>query len=199
MRTELTWPDTADEALLSAVHRVMHAVAELGGAIGYLEPPGREQTDPWVEETLKAVRNGDARLALATVDGVVEGMGLWRREPVAVFAHSAEVGKIMAHPSARGLGLGGRIVSALTASAREAGIETLRLSVRGNNHGAIGLYEALGFKEWGRLPNVVEVGRRRFDEVHMFLDLGKAPDVILHGSAPGGPGSSPRRPAAGSL
>jgi ribosomal protein S18 acetylase RimI-like enzyme len=26
---------------------------------------------------------------------------------------------------------------------------------RGNNHGAIELYEQLGFREWGRQPNVI--------------------------------------------
>ncbi|WP_049567050.1 GNAT family N-acetyltransferase [Nonomuraea sp. SBT364] len=193
MRIDLTWPDTADEELQSAVHRVMHDVAGHGGAIGFVEPPGRERTDPWLEDLLKAVRDGDARLALARVDGTVQAMGLWRRSPLAVFAHSAELGKIMAHPSARGLGLGRLVVSALTAGARAAGLETLTLSVRGNNHGAIELYEELGFTEWGRLPNVVEVGRERFDEVHMYLGLGRAPDLVLHGSAPGGLGSSPRR------
>ncbi|MGW0479687.1 N-acetyltransferase family protein [Nonomuraea sp. NPDC003214] len=193
MRIDLTWPDSADEELQSAVHRVMHAVAGLGGAIGYPEPPGREQTDPWLEEVLKAVRDGDARLALARVDGTVQAMGLWRRSPHAVFTRTAEVAKIMAHPSARGLGLGRLVVSALTDSARAAGLETLTLSVRSNNHGAIELYEELGFTEWGRLPNVVEVGRERYDEVHMSIALGRAPGVIPRGSGPGGPGSSPRR------
>ncbi|WP_090929523.1 GNAT family N-acetyltransferase [Nonomuraea jiangxiensis] len=193
MRTELTWPDTSDEALLAAVHRVMRAVVALGGAVGYLDPPSRDQTDPWLEEILKAVRDGDARLALARVDGTVQAMGLWRRNPSPVFTRSAELGKIMAHPEARGLGLGARVVSALVDSARAAGIETLELGVRGNNHGAIELYESLGFREWGRLPNVIEIGAERFDDVRMFLDLGREPDVILRGSAPGGPGWSPRR------
>ncbi|SDH40983.1 L-amino acid N-acyltransferase YncA [Nonomuraea jiangxiensis] len=189
----MTWPDTSDEALLAAVHRVMRAVVALGGAVGYLDPPSRDQTDPWLEEILKAVRDGDARLALARVDGTVQAMGLWRRNPSPVFTRSAELGKIMAHPEARGLGLGARVVSALVDSARAAGIETLELGVRGNNHGAIELYESLGFREWGRLPNVIEIGAERFDDVRMFLDLGREPDVILRGSAPGGPGWSPRR------
>ncbi|MBF8190170.1 GNAT family N-acetyltransferase [Nonomuraea sp. K274] len=192
MRTDLIWPDTADEALLSALHRVLHAVVAAGGAVGYLDPPGREESDPWVEETLKAVRDGDARLAVARVDGTVQGMGLWRRGAAPIFTHSAELGKIMAHPEARGLGLGRLVVSALVDSARSAGIETMTLGVRGNNHGAIGLYESLGFREWGRLPNRIEVGRRRFDDVRMLLELGRPTDVILHGSEPGGPGWSPK-------
>jgi ribosomal protein S18 acetylase RimI-like enzyme len=192
VKTDLTWPETAGEPVPAAVHRVLHAVVELGGAVGYLQPPSRAETDPWVESTLAAVRNGDAHLALATVNGTVEGMGLWRRNPERVFRHSAEVGKVMAHPAARGLGLGRLIVSGLIRDARKAGIETLTLRVRGNNYGAIELYESLGFREWGRLPNVIEIGDRRFDDVNMFRELGRPPGVILHGSAPGGPGASPK-------
>ncbi|MFC4009684.1 GNAT family N-acetyltransferase [Nonomuraea purpurea] len=195
MSTELTWPDTPDEATRAAVHRIFHAVVALGGAVGYLNPPTREETDPWLEETLRNVRDKDARLALAVVDGSVQGMGLWRRGPAPIFTHSAELGKIMAHPEARGLGLGRLVVTALIDSARAAGIEMLTLGVRGNNHGAIELYESLGFREWGRLPNVIEVGTRRFDDVRMFVDLGRPAGVVLHGSAPGGPGWSPARTA----
>ncbi|GGS69821.1 GNAT family N-acetyltransferase [Nonomuraea spiralis] len=196
MTIDLTWPETAGEPVLAAVHRVLHAVVELGGAVGHLTPPAREVTDPWVAATLAAVTEGEARLALAAVDGTVQAMGLWRRSPEAVFRHSAEIGKVMTHPAARGLGLGRLVVAGLADDARAAGVETLTLRVRGNNHGAIALYESLGFREWGRLPNVVEVGEWRFDEVSMYLDLGRPPGLILHGSAPGGPGGSPA-PARG--
>ena len=82
---------------------------------------------------------------------------------------------------------------ALIDSARDHGIETLVLGVRGNNHGAIELYEQHGFREWGRLPDVIEVGNERYDDVRMYLCLGHGPDVVLRGASPDGPGSSPRR------
>jgi hypothetical protein len=65
--------------------------------------------------------------------------------------------------------------------------------VRGNNHLAIQLYEELGFAEWGRLPDVIEVGDERFDDVRMYLKLSTPAHLILRGSRPSGPGSSPRR------
>ncbi|MFC4534670.1 GNAT family N-acetyltransferase [Sphaerisporangium dianthi] len=193
-RIDLTWPAFADDALREEVHRVIHAVVAEGGAVGYVTPPGRQETDPFLDDVLAAARHGRAALAVARVDGVAQAMGLWRRASAQVFAHSAEVGKVMAHPSARGLGLGRLVVAGLIGSARAAGIETLTLGARGNNHGAIELYEGFGFREWGRLPNVIEVGLERFDEVRMYLDLGtRDPRVVLRGSAPGGAGSSPRR------
>ena len=190
---ELLWPTSADERLRAGVHRVIHAVVELGGAVGWLAPPGRTETDAWLDQILDAVNSGEASLALAVVDGEVAATGLWRRGASTIFRHSAELQKVMAHPAARGLGLGRLLVSALISDARTTGIEVLTLGVRGNNHGAIELYERLGFREWGRLPNVIEVGDYRFDDVKMFVDLGRPPHVTLRGSLPGGSGSSGRR------
>lgn len=82
---------------------------------------------------------------------------------------------------------------ALVTSAADAGIETLQLGVRGNNHLAIQLYEEAGFVEWGRLPDVIEVGDERFDDVRMYLKLNKPEHLILRGSPSTGPGSSPSR------
>jgi L-amino acid N-acyltransferase YncA len=44
------------------------------------------------------------------------------------------------------------VTEALIKSAFSAGIETLQLGVRGDNHLAIELYEELGFREWGDCP-----------------------------------------------
>ncbi|MFC7384682.1 GNAT family N-acetyltransferase [Sphaerisporangium rhizosphaerae] len=193
-RIDLTWPTVPDDDLLEQTHRVIHAVVAAGGAVGYVTPPGRADTDPFVREILADAAHGRAALALARVDGVVQAMGLWKRASAQVFAHSGEIGKVMAHPAARGLGLGRLVLAGLVDSARAAGLETLTLGARGNNHGAIELYEEMGFREWGRLPNVIEVGMERFDEVRMYLDLGtRDPRVVLRGSPPGGAGSSPRR------
>lgn len=190
---EIHWPTVADERLRAAVHRMIYSVVGLGGAIGWLSPPDRAETDRWLHEVLDRTRAGDAALALALLDGEVAAGGLWRRDATDVFRHRAELQKVMAHPQARGLRLGRRLLEALIDHARGNGIETLTLGVRGNNHGAIELYERLGFREWGRLPNSIEVGDERYDDVKMFLELGRPANVILRGSPPDGPGSSPRR------
>jgi len=195
---DLHWPLDASENLRAAVHRVLHDVVAEGGAVGYVEPPSRAQTDAWLADVLSDVRTGNGAIVLASVDGVVQAMGTWRREPPAVFRTSAEIAKVMAHPDARGLGLGRRVVSALVDDARDKKLELLTLGVRGNNHGTIQLYEELGFREWGRLPNRIVVGDDRFDDVKMMLPLGHLQGVRLRGAGPGGPGSTPsRRTSAG--
>ncbi|KOX13004.1 GCN5 family acetyltransferase [Saccharothrix sp. NRRL B-16348] len=191
----MSWPTVADERLRAEVHEVLHAVVAAGGAIGWQKPPGRAETDAWLDSVLASPADG--ALVVARVDGVLRGTATWRRSESEVFEHMAEVRRVTAHPAARGLGLGSRLVRAVIEHSRAAGLEMLTLGVRGNNHGAIQLYETLGFREWGRLPNVIAVGDVRFDDVRMYLPLGHREGVVLHGSAPGGLGSSPARSSVG--
>jgi len=191
--TDLLWPTEASDDLRKAIHRVLHDVVADGGAVGYLTPPSRAEVDQWLDDVLRDVRTGDGALVLAAVDGVVQAMGTWRREKPLVFRHTAVIGKVMAHPAARGRGLGRQVMTALIENARQTDLELLILGARGNNHGTIQLYEELGFREWGRLPNRIVVGDDRFDDVQMMLPLGHPPHVHLRGSEPGGPGSTPPR------
>ncbi|HEX5542161.1 MAG TPA: hypothetical protein VFX60_11485 [Micromonospora sp.] len=71
------------------IHRVLHAVAESGGAIGYAVPPTRDETDSWLDGILDLVARGDAALVLARVNDRVEACGLWRRGAKPFFAHYA--------------------------------------------------------------------------------------------------------------
>jgi ribosomal protein S18 acetylase RimI-like enzyme len=190
----LTWPTQMTAELAEQSYALIGAVTALGGAIGWLRPPSRAQTDDWLTGMLASAAAGDGAMCAAWLDGRLAAMGAWRREEAAYFRHMAELLKIMVHPEARGRRLGLRVTRALIASAARAGIETLHLGVRGNNHLAIQLYEEAGFAEWGRLPDVIEVGDERFDEVRMYLRLSSPAHLILRGSGPSGPGSSPRKP-----
>lgn len=193
MGVELRWLTEADDSLRAEIHAVVHDVVAAGGAVGYHEPPTRERIDVWLDGVLKQVRDNDAAFVAANVDGVVRAVGLWRRGGTAVFQHRAEIQQIMAHPEARGLGLGKRVVKGLVDDARERGVEIVMLNTRGNNHGAIELYESLGFRECGRMPNAIAVGDDRWDDVWMYLPLGYPEGTRLNGAQAGGPGSSPRR------
>ncbi|GHH62745.1 GNAT family N-acetyltransferase [Lentzea cavernae] len=195
MPTTLRWLSEADDHLRAEIHAVVHDVVAAGGAVGYHSPPSHDRISDWLDSVLKLVRNGDAAFAVAVVDGIVRAVGMWRRGSTAVFQHRAEVQQIMAHPSARGLGLGRLVMEGLVENARAQGLEILMLGVRGNNHGAIELYESLGFRECGRMPNAIAVGTQRWDDVWMYLPLGYPEGTQLNGAAAGGLGSSPRRTA----
>ncbi|MDQ2729011.1 MAG: GNAT family N-acetyltransferase, partial [Actinomycetota bacterium] len=127
MSVELVWPTETSPHLAAAVHRIIHAVVALGGAVGWRAPPDREETDRWLMEVTAGVQEGDAALCVATVDSVPQALGAWRRGASPVFANMADIVKIMAHPEARGRSLGRRVTAALIDDARGAAIETLSL------------------------------------------------------------------------
>jgi ribosomal protein S18 acetylase RimI-like enzyme len=193
--SSVQWLDRVDEATIREVHRVVSAVVGLGGAVGWLQVPDPVAIGTWLEEWHAATTTGRAGFALCRVDGQVEAVGGWRAGPRGPMGHVVGLAKIMAHPDARGLGLGRVVVEALIEQAESFGAELLTLGVRGNNHGAQALYEACGFVTYGVLPNGVAVGPDRFDAVSMYRQLHLPADSVIHGSGAGGLGGSDRRPA----
>jgi ribosomal protein S18 acetylase RimI-like enzyme len=190
----LRWLGSADDALRAQVHRLVAAVMERQGAVGWLGVPSRAESDAWLDGILAAVGAGTARLA-AVVGGAGAGpvvaLGRWVRYDKPAVAVNAEVLQVMVDPPARGQGLARVVVSALVEDARRHGVETLTLDVRGNNHAAMVLYEKLGFTVYGRLPDFVAVGEERWDRVLYRLDLRSADTPIRrHGARPVGPGAS---------
>ena len=61
-------------------------------------------------------------------------------------------------PSARGKGVGRRLMEALARAARKRGCDRLRLEVREKNRPAIALYESLGYRRIGRYENYYQDG-----------------------------------------
>jgi ribosomal protein S18 acetylase RimI-like enzyme len=198
--SELRWlgPDPGD-AVVDAVHRVVAAVMQLGGAVGWVDVPDRAGTAQWLAGIAAEVAAGRTRMALLSADGRVDALGRWTRYAKPTVAVNADVLQVMVHPDARGRRLARRLVAALVEDARAHRVETLTLDVRGNNHAAMALYESLGFTVCGRLPDFVAVGDERWDRVLYRLDL-RTTDwpVRRHGARPVGPGAStvrsPNRP-----
>ena len=165
----------------------MQAVAAAGGAVGWLEVPPPDEVRAWADTLENAVLAYDG-------DRLV-GSGSWAHHGHTVTRQNAEVRKVMVHPDARGQGVGRAVTAALVDDAREAGVEVLTLDCRGNNHGALRLYAALGFVTSGRRPDFIAVGDERFDQVLLHRDLrtdaGREPvGLVRHGGRREGPGAT---------
>ncbi|HEX8002965.1 MAG TPA: GNAT family N-acetyltransferase [Mycobacteriales bacterium] len=189
----MAFPTAGDAATYAAVHRVVAAVTALEGAVGWLSVPTPEETAAWIDDHLALAAAGRGGVALVSVDGRVEALGVWSRYTAPVVAQNAEVRRVMTHPDARGRGLGRVVVEALTEHARAHGVEVLVLDARGNNHAAHALYEALGWRRCGLIPDFIAVGNDRWDRVFFAKRVNTPPGAVLHGSAPVGPGASLRR------
>jgi ribosomal protein S18 acetylase RimI-like enzyme len=88
------------------------------------------------------------------------------------FAHRARVWGVFVEPSHRGLGIGRALLGASLEVARSwPGLAYLDLSVSERSPEALGLYEAFGFRVWGREPEATDVQGSRYDELYMALRL----------------------------
>ncbi|MCR5388189.1 MAG: GNAT family N-acetyltransferase [Lachnospiraceae bacterium] len=71
-----------------------------------------------------------------------------------------------------GFGLGKLMFERLIAKAKERGFEQAELTVIEGNDRAYKLYEKLGFKECGRIPNANKYDDGTYrDDIHMVLKL----------------------------
>ena len=86
--------------------------------------------------------------------------------------HIGHVVGMMVHPDARGRGIGGALLAACIALARQRhGIEKLTLSVTSSNDEAIRLYRQAGFERYGRLERAIRLGASYHHKDLMVLNL----------------------------
>ncbi|GGV08947.1 hypothetical protein GCM10010275_56950 [Streptomyces litmocidini] len=168
---EATSDPALREGLADSAHRILSDLVGEGAALGWVEPPSRDEVVELLDHVLSAVRAGDAALRLAYVGHRLVGLGYWVRYARPTHRPHADLEKVAVDATAQGLGIGRALTDSLIADARETGIEVLTLDVRGDNAGALRLYRSLGFTEYGRLADFVAVGERRYDKVFQMLDL----------------------------
>lgn len=101
------------------------------------------------------LRSESADVFAATADHTIAAYALvfYRRSSTLARLYS-----IAALPTARGLGLGRRLMETCERAARKRGCDRLRLEVREKNRPAIALYETLGYQRIGRYENYYEDG-----------------------------------------
>jgi RimJ/RimL family protein N-acetyltransferase len=188
-----------DPPTLAGVARLLAETAQRGEAVGLPPTITEAEYTEQVRDLLGQIERGDAGLVIAAApDGEVIASAQWTRSGYRTQHVLGVLDRVAVLPSRRGGGLGGEVVAAICGHARDHGIEVLELTVRGNNHGAIALYERLGFLRAGLLPDVVALGPVRHDVVLMCRAFARPAGLDLLGSLPAGSGASlPREAASG--
>ncbi|MEV6811312.1 N-acetyltransferase [Micromonospora sp. NPDC051296] len=187
MNTTLSSDGTAGLAILGAMelasdpdlearfaesaHQILADLVRRGAALGWVEPPARRDVTELLGQVVSAVQAGDGSLRAAYVDRRLVGLGYWLRYARPTHRPHADLEKVAVDAAAHGRGVGRALTAALIADARRAGIEVLTLDARGDNSNALHLYRSLGFTEYGRLPDFVAVGERRYDKVFYMVDF----------------------------
>ncbi len=117
------------------------------------------------------------RLIVATLAGELVGYALVLMNAA---TRLARIYSIAVAPSARGRGAGEKLIRAAEQEAVEAGRIVMRLEVREDNQSAIGLYERLGYRQFGTYRDYYEDhgNALRFERRILFYEpSGNFPEV----------------------
>ncbi|GAA1991760.1 GNAT family N-acetyltransferase [Amycolatopsis minnesotensis] len=163
-----------DDGLVAELHRIIVDLVRDGAPLGWLDPPSVAEIATLLGTVVADAGNGDAGLVVARTGDDLAGLGYWRRYTRPTNRPHADLERVAVAGAAQGKGVGRALTTALVDDARAAGIEVLTLDARGDNATALGLYRSLGFTEYGRLPDFVAVGERRYDKVFYMIDLRSA-------------------------
>lgn len=158
-------------AVADAAQTILAELVSGGAALGWVDAPSKAEIAALLAKVRAASSSGDGSLRLAYSEDRLVGLGYWLRYERPTHRPHADLEKVAIAASAQGSGAGRLLTAALVDSAREAGIEVLTLDARGDNKHALHLYRMLGFREYGRLPDFVAVGEKRYDKVFYMLDF----------------------------
>lgn len=112
----------------------------------------------------------------AFVDGRLAGMAGVSRQSRLKMRHKAHIWGVYVSPDLRGRGLARQVLLAALAHAEAMpGVQQIKLSVSAGNASALALYEALGFRTYGREPAALCVDGVMHDELLMARPVAGQP------------------------
>jgi RimJ/RimL family protein N-acetyltransferase len=113
----------------------------------------------------------DDLVSVAAFDGgrMIGNCDVLRRKPTDV--HHTGVLGIVIIEGYRGIGLGEAMVRTALAQAKKIGVWLVELQVFASNTRAIQLYESVGFRRFGTIPDKILRRGRHIDEIQMYVNL----------------------------
>lgn len=121
---------------------------------------------------IRGVRDKEVASVGAFVEGRLVGHCDLRRRKSSDVRHTGVFGIVILNRY-RGIGIGERMMTEILEEARRMGIWLVELQVFAINDAAIHLYEKLGFRRVGVVPNKMLREGRHYDEIVMYADLRK--------------------------
>jgi ribosomal protein S18 acetylase RimI-like enzyme len=146
-----------------------------GAALGWVDPPSTDEVRALLAGLAAEAEEEDAALVIARCGDATVGFGYWRRYQRPTHRPHADLERVAVRADHQRRGLGRAMTARLIRLAKDAEIEQLTLDLRADKTAALALYESLGFRVYGRLPDFVAVGALRYDKVCCVLDLRAQP------------------------
>jgi GNAT superfamily N-acetyltransferase len=140
----------------------------------------KESPTGFVDVTETDAARPDAEVVAMLMRG--EGWGVFEGErlvgklvadalPYPSLAHTFWLHAVYVHPDTRGTGASGQLIRAAIEGARAKGASRMALWVHGANPHARALYERIGFRETGRIPQGISIDGELVDDILMSMAL----------------------------
>jgi len=136
----------------------------------YGAPLTLEEEKKHLDETIESMKKGDKIVIVVEINGQYVGSGDLRRETVRRKKHGGNIG-ISLLQEYREDGIGTKLLTHLIAEGKKLGLSLLHLTCLENNDRALHLYEKLGFKRCGYMPNACFWKGGYVGEVTLYLPL----------------------------
>ncbi|MEU8619355.1 GNAT family N-acetyltransferase [Streptomyces sp. NPDC048623] len=176
------WPRELSEKDMREMIELMDAVAVKEQTLGFYEPLGQEKGLPFMQAFDAELRKGalDVLTVRDDADDRIVGMVTLARAPLPARRHIVDMRRCVIAPDSRGQFLLEGWSEALH-HARDMGCEVITLEVR--DDGPLVLWERLGFRPYGVLPDYARVdGREPVTGHYLYARIA---DILAHFEATG--------------
>lgn len=157
------WEDLDD------LNALINSLVEEGADIVNYQKVTREQEADWLSRQLAEIEKGHRFMLLAEVEGIVVAVSRLTRK-TGYSEHVGTVG-IVIKDGFRDIGIGTEMMKTLVAQAVHMGLKMLTLFVFSTNERAKHVYEKIGFKETGCIPNEIYKNGKFLDHIIMVKEL----------------------------
>ena len=159
------------ELQLSAFASLLSESVHSGASLGFLPPLARTEAAAYWLSLRAELRAGSRILLAAYTDGALVGSGQLALPPWPNARHRAEVQKLVVTSTLKGRGVGGSLLAALHAGARERGRSLILLNTR-RGEPPESFYKALGYRVAGVIPGYsLGPAGQRVDSVTLYHEL----------------------------
>lgn len=157
------WEDIDDFVELT------NSLIEEAADVAATQKTTREQEADLLGRQLAEIEKGDRFMLVAEVDGKAVANAFITRQ----MGYSKHVGRLFVavENGFRDVGIGTEMVKTLVSQAEKTGLKIVVLYVFSTNKRAKHLYEKLGFRETGRIPNELYKDGKFIDHIIMVRNL----------------------------
>jgi RimJ/RimL family protein N-acetyltransferase len=138
--------------------------------IGKQKPVTLQEEVKWLREVLRQVRKAEKIHIIVEMNGKIVGSSEAKPDVMDARRHTAGIA-IGLSREAQDKGIGTKLLGTLIEQSKLLGIKILKLTVFGSNERARHVYERLGFKYVGKIPNGINHYGRYCDELHYYMEV----------------------------